>query len=192
MVDNDVQLPSQDDRFTNRVQFLVAVRAANSERMQTLLDCDATLVEAREEWSEFDGRYYDAPTHGWTPLHRMAWHGDAALATMLLRHGADVNASTGSGWTPLHLVAQMGHQPIAELLLDHGANANAVLTNGLTPLHCAAIRGHAVVAATLLEHDAVAHARDNAGRTPLDWANGKKHDVVVAVLPTHDAQHNGA
>jgi ankyrin repeat protein len=188
MADEYAQLPSQDDRFTNRVQFLLAVRAGNSERMQTLLDLNATLVEVREEWSELDGRYYDAPSRGWTPLHRVAWQGDAALANMLLAYGADVNAATDSRWTPLHLAAQMGHQPVAELLLDHGANANAVLMNGLTPLHCAAMRGRAAVVAVLVTHGASPDIQSKDGRTPFDWALGKKHDAVVAVLHAHHAQ----
>ncbi len=188
MVDVHVQLPSQDDRFTNRVQFLLAVRAGNGERMQTLLDLDAALVEVREEWSEFDGRYYDGPSHGWTPLHRVAWQGDAALANMLLAHGAHVNASTQSGWTPMHLAAQMGHEHMAQTLLAHGADPHAAMTNGLTPLHCAAIRGHAEVAVILLAHGADAAKRSNGARTPLDWAYLKKHDAVVVVLQAHNVQ----
>lgn len=192
MIEHNLQPPSQDDRFTNRVQFLLAVRANNGERMQTLLDLDATLVAVREEWSEFDGRYYDAPSRGWTPLHRVAWQGDAALANMLLGHGADVNAATHSGWTPLHLAAQMGHEQMAEALLAQGADPHAAMTNGLTPLHCAAMRGRAAVVALLLAHGADANVRSNGAQTPLDWALRKNYGAVVAVLQAHHAQHQRA
>jgi RNA polymerase sigma factor (sigma-70 family) len=186
MADSDVQLPSHNDRFTNRVQFLLAVRAANGERMQTLLQADPTLTEVREEWSEWENRYYDAPSRGWTPLHRVAWQGDVALATMLLQHGAHMHAATDGGWMPLHLAAQMGHEQIAKTLLAQGADPNAALLNGFVPLHCAVIRGHAGVVTLLLAYGAATDARDKHERTPLDWARLKKHDAVVALLQAHN------
>jgi RNA polymerase sigma factor (sigma-70 family) len=187
--DEHVQPPSQDDRFTNRVQFLLAVRTGNVARIKSLLDLDPALVNVREEWNEWDEHYYDAPARGWTPLHRVAWQGDAALADVLLAHEADVHAATQSGLTPLHLAAQMGHQTVVEMLLNRGANVNAVMTNGLTPLHWAAMRGHAVVIHLLLAHGAAPDVLGKAGRTPLDWAQCKGHVDVVHVLEAHGIQH---
>lgn len=48
-------------------------------------------------------------TDGFTPLHVAALHGHAALAAMLIRHGANVNARTNQSTTPLHLASQNSH-----------------------------------------------------------------------------------
>lgn len=48
-------------------------------------------------------------TDGFMPLHVAALHGHAALAVMLIRHGANVNARTNQSTTPLHLASQNSH-----------------------------------------------------------------------------------
>ncbi|XP_038561078.1 ankyrin repeat domain-containing protein 27-like isoform X2 [Micropterus salmoides] len=46
---------------------------------------------------------------GFTPLHVAALHGHSALAALLIRHGANVNARTNMSATPLHLASQNSH-----------------------------------------------------------------------------------
>lgn len=46
---------------------------------------------------------------GYTPLHVAALHGHSALAALLIRHGANVNARTNQCATPLHLATQNSH-----------------------------------------------------------------------------------
>lgn len=46
---------------------------------------------------------------GFTPLHVAALHGHSALAALLIRHGANVNARTNQSATPLHLATQNSH-----------------------------------------------------------------------------------
>lgn len=46
---------------------------------------------------------------GFTPLHVAALHGHSALAALLIRHGANVNARTNQSATPLHLASQNSH-----------------------------------------------------------------------------------
>lgn len=49
-----------------------------------------------------------------TPLHVAALHGHLALATLLIRHGANVNARTNQSATPLHLACQNSHIPVCD------------------------------------------------------------------------------
>lgn len=51
---------------------------------------------------------------GFTPLHVAALHGHLPLATLLIRHGANVNARTNQSATPLHLACQNSHIPVSD------------------------------------------------------------------------------
>jgi RNA polymerase sigma factor (sigma-70 family) len=178
---------SHDDRFANRVQFLLAIRAADVPKVQTLLQRDPTLIDAAEEWSEHEALHYDPMTRGFTALHRAAWQGDAALVKLLLSHGAGTGAAKQGGATPLHLAAQMGHLQVAEELLAHGADPNARMGHGLTPLHWAVMRGHQAITEALLVHGATVDAVGKGGRTPLHWAELKGYHSIAALLRVHDA-----
>lgn len=52
-----------------------------------------------------------------TPLHEAARRGDAELITLLVRHGASLDARTASGATAYDLAVQAGHKDVAERLL---------------------------------------------------------------------------
>lgn len=71
------------------------------------------------------------------------------VATLLLDHGAPVNATQQGGYTPLHEAAQSGHARLADLLLARGADATARLDDGRTPATVAAEHGHATLARRL-------------------------------------------
>ncbi|CEP01139.1 hypothetical protein PBRA_008451 [Plasmodiophora brassicae] len=60
------------------------------------------------------------------------------IVTLLIDHGADVDAVDGGGSTPLHYAAQYGRTDIVEELLKSGANINRQNKQGRTPLHEAA------------------------------------------------------
>ena len=56
---------------------------------------------------------------GDTPLTMAVVHDDAHCVELLLRRGADVNATNAGGWTPLAVVAMDGCARAADLLLAH-------------------------------------------------------------------------
>ena len=60
---------------------------------------------------------------------------------MLLRHGAEVNATNSAGATPL--LYGPHHTGIVRALLAHGADPNIASALGSTPLMAAAARGDA-------------------------------------------------
>jgi ankyrin repeat protein len=82
---------------------------------------------------------------------------DLAKATMLLAHGADVNARSDDFRTPLMIAARMpGGTPVVRLLLEHGAdpNLNPHPEGQSSPLLEAATLGDGATFALLLEHGA--------------------------------------
>ena len=56
---------------------------------------------------------------------------------LLVRHGADVNASDKTHSTPLHLAPSKGCVESVKLLIQHGADVNAKNGRQSTPLHLA-------------------------------------------------------
>lgn len=77
-----------------------------------------------------------------TPLHAALAGRQAETAKLLIRQGADVNATDGSGYTPLHLAAHEGNAALVQLFLDAGADPQALTVAGQTPLDMAEAEGH--------------------------------------------------
>ena len=65
-----------------------------------------------------------------------------SVLSLLLQHGADVNArQAGNGSTPLHIAAGKGlGVAVIDKLLEHGACVNASDSHGCTPLYKAVER----------------------------------------------------
>lgn len=81
-----------------------------------------------------------------TPLMEAASAGHLEIIELLLKHGADVNATSSSGNTPLMYACAGGHVNAVKLLLSSGANVEDHNENGHTPLMEAASAGHVSVA----------------------------------------------
>jgi ankyrin repeat protein len=97
---------------------------------------------------------------GWTPLHLASFFGRKEVASVLLAHGADVNARSRSTRfakenTPLHAAAANKQIALAELLLAHGADVNARDGSGYTPLALAANGKNDLLVVILLEKGAL-------------------------------------
>ena len=94
---------------------------------------------------------------------------NAALVSMLVDHGADVDLRDAKGNTPLILAAFNGRELAVQMLLAHGADLKAGNPAGETALHWAACNRREVIQA-LVRAGAAVDARDASGRTPLHWA----------------------
>jgi hemoglobin len=127
---------------------------------------------------------------GQTLLHEVSSAGDAELATVLIRSGADPDATESEGHRPLYR-ASTGE--VARVLLTVGATADATSgpTQG-TALHQAARHGSTGVAEALLDHGATIDMPDAKGHTPLRRAVNCRQVEVVRLLVQRGADRNRA
>ncbi|MDP9307060.1 MAG: ankyrin repeat domain-containing protein [Actinomycetota bacterium] len=120
-----------------------AAALGDAARLRELLGADSKLAHARSD-DDFTALHYaaffDGPEtalllvdHGADvnafadnelgvhPLNSAVAAGRLEVAAILLKHGADPNATTRGGFTPLDAARQNGDEKLAELLRSHGA-----------------------------------------------------------------------
>lgn len=119
---------------------------------------------------------------GFTPLHVAALHGHSALAALLIRHGAAVNARTNQSATPLHLACQNSHIQVVRFLLECNAKLNKKDHYGNTPLIHACLCGNLETAATLLQSAALVNSVNLQGNTALHEAVRGGNQALVELL----------
>jgi RNA polymerase sigma factor (sigma-70 family) len=114
------------------------------QAVRRLLESDPALVKA----SRPPGPGVPSSSVGHTPLHEAAIRGEREIATVLLEHGADVNAVGGqSHMTPLHGAAWSGDRDTVDLLVVAGADLQARdPVFGATPADLARGCGHGELA----------------------------------------------
>ena len=74
-----------------------------------------------------------------SPLHYAAILRRYEMASLLLKHGVDVNCRDESLDTPLHDAAMYSTKKMVELLISHGAEVEAKNELGRTPLYYACV-----------------------------------------------------
>ena len=135
---------------------------------QCLLDAHASVHESDRD--------------DYTLLHLASSQGNRAVASVLVKAKADVNASDDDGVTPLACAA--GWPATVAFLLKKRADVHAI--DGYyvaeTPLFKAATIGCEVSASLLLRAKAVVDARNYHGVTPLYVAATNGWESVVSVL----------
>uniref|UniRef100_A0A8C6TXW5 Ankyrin repeat domain 27 (VPS9 domain) n=1 Tax=Neogobius melanostomus TaxID=47308 RepID=A0A8C6TXW5_9GOBI len=119
---------------------------------------------------------------GFTPLHVAALHGHSALVSLLIRHGANVNARTNQSATPLHLASQNSHIQVVRFLLECNAKLNKKDHFGNTPLIQACLKGNLETANTLIESNALVNVANSQGNTALHEAVRGSHQGLVELL----------
>lgn len=118
-----------------------------------------------------------------TPMMRAAIHGHEQFITLLLDHGAEINAiSKGFGKeTVLYEAATYGHKGLCQLLLDRGADPNLAGEFG-SPLMAAVGRSSREIANMLLEHGADPNFRCPDGKCALEAAVSGGNEGLVRLL----------
>jgi ankyrin repeat protein len=107
----------------------------------------------------------------------------AAVAGMLIRHGADVRAVASSrGAQPLHMAAVSGNMPVVRVLLDHGALLDVPDNYGQTPFLIACGGGWTDIAKLLLKRGANYKLRTGGGEAALHQAAASGNLELVSLL----------
>jgi serine/threonine-protein phosphatase 6 regulatory ankyrin repeat subunit B len=109
---------------------------------------------------------------GETSLILAACHGYLEVVTVLIDHGADIDALDVDHNTALLRASQSGHAPIVAFLLAHGAELDFINSSGMTALLLAIAQGangHVEVVRLLLDSGAVVDQHD--------------HTIAVSALP---------
>jgi C-terminal processing protease CtpA/Prc len=110
-------------------------------------------------------------------LHLAALDGQAEIAMLLLKAGADVNGRNETGKTPLHDAVE--HSEMVTLLLGAGADVNAADNGRKTPLHLAVEHKMVNSAKLLIAAGADTTAKDRASYTPKNRA---RSDEMIALF----------
>jgi hypothetical protein len=124
-----------------------------------------------------------------TPTHAAAGAGHIDILSLLLDHGADLEARDMSGETPLMRASWKGNRKAGWYLIDRGADINATGSQNYTPLSVA-FRGHAESARMLLERGAVMDTRNSEGESPLHHAVRWGEIELVRLFLEHGADPN--
>ncbi len=172
--------PSQDDSFTNRISFFIALKNDDLLQIRQLVRRDPNLLTTKTEWGvAADGWHWPL---GVTALHWAAGTGNQPLAALLVEAGAGIDILDQSGNTPLRRAVHMGQVDLVKWLLENGADPQIAAANKQTALHTAVIRNRPKIVALLLDHGSDPTSQDNQGRTPLDWARLKGLAPLIAML----------
>lgn len=105
----------------------------------------------------------------------------AAVAEVLLNHGATVDAAMEGGVTPLMVAARVGREAVVRVLLSSGADALRRLPSGWCSFLLAVRNGHAGIVKLLVRPELL-EVKTPAGRTALQCAKKYGHSEAAAVL----------
>ncbi|OXV05179.1 hypothetical protein Egran_07053 [Elaphomyces granulatus] len=113
----------------------------------------------------------------------VAWWKQSMLP-LLIRYGADVNASGANpaGQTALHIAAQYGNEDALRELIRAGADVSTTYANGKTALHVAAAYGRINTASILLDQGLDIMAKFGCRITPVAMAATNNMDEMVRFL----------
>jgi ankyrin repeat protein len=175
-------MKSSDAMLTD--EFLDAIKAGDSQRVESLVRSHPELLESRTG-------------DGLDPVVLAKYYGRDGVAELLLARGVEVDVFGAAmmgradqvrhalsddpdmvglyspdGWTLLHLAAHFGQLEVVQMLTSAGADVNARSRNnqGNTPLHAALPGGHLDIVRLLVHAGADVNATQEGDATPLHEA----------------------
>jgi len=119
---------------------------------------------------------------GATPLMVAAARCDMPTLEVLVRYGADPDATDHFGWTALMRAARAGDVQVVRVLLAAGASVDKRNKGdqGQTALMLAAANGHVEVMEAVVFGGADLDCEDASQRTPLNYANSARQTKAMA------------
>ncbi|CAM9408287.1 unnamed protein product [Ectocarpus sp. 4 AP-2014] len=170
------EVDAKEVRGGKRTPLVIAAQKANASAAAALL--------------EYGARVNLAVGDGLTPLHEAVGAGSIDVAEMLVRAGANVNATNESaGMTPLHLAVANDQHAAARLLVHSGADVCLPDARGLTCLRLTIEMADAPTVALLLaaEPPADLSVKDENGGTVLHAACRLGLTDIARLLLEHGA-----
>jgi uncharacterized protein len=133
---------------------MIELLMAYEARVPKISKWGARYYFEHHEIASFLSKHGMDPNHmNWrefTLLHDMAFAGDIPKGSLLLDHGADINAIDEEySSTPLGYAARWGRREMAALLLRRGADPNKAGAPWATPLAWTRKKGHPEIDADL-------------------------------------------
>jgi serine/threonine-protein phosphatase 6 regulatory ankyrin repeat subunit B len=133
----------------------------------------------------------DAPDRRrYTPLHYAATVSNTRGIRLLLKHTANLEASSVSRESPLHVA--VGNPEAVEILLDAGADPNSIDILTQTPLHMATQKSCVESVQLLISHGADIEAEDDEGKRAICHAITRNEASLVKEILQHAKQTNRA
>ena len=155
------------------------------------------MEEEMERWREmmrFANEHPDLPEQpplssfqtqsclGSSPLHFAALSDNLEMASLLLDHNVDPNASNYYGETPLHWACHKGHTQMILPLLASGADINQADHDGETPLHWCVREENWKAIQLLLLLGASSKLENSDSMTPLQLARDQQAWRCILLL----------
>jgi ankyrin repeat protein len=135
---------------------------------------------------EVDTSYFDTGQDDFN-LILAAERDDLIAIEILLRRGADPDATTFDGVTPLMYASDNGNVEAVMLFLEHGADPNAVPDNGITALISASRKGYYDVSRILLDWGASVNKTDENKYSALMYAVTYDYSDLVELYLSYEA-----
>jgi len=156
---------------------LTGIQKGDIETVRAILKVNYDLARTSDRW-------------GRTTLHFAVDMNNAEIIELLIRSGADVEATDIYAYTPLFRAIDRGKKEAAEALINNGADVNHGMEDGFMAVHLAASIRNARLLELLLEKGADRDAHDRYGLTPLHIAAAYGFGDVVELLISHKADMN--
>jgi hypothetical protein len=105
-----------------------------------------------------------------------------SAASLLLQHGADINAREGAGWTPLFFGVKENRAEVVDLLLKNKADVNVATAQGETPLFVAIEARTTEIVEMLLKAGADVNAWHSRGYSPIHSAASSENIPLLRAI----------
>lgn len=124
---------------------------------------------------------------GFTALAAASWSGHPEAVSLLIDHGATLEATDSRGWTALMYAADRDQADTVRMLLERGAKIEGKDYRGWSALMIAAAAGSKQATQVLLDHHADVHTTNRKGQGVIEIAKSRGRREIIPIL-----RHAGA